>query len=148
MNKVTLLGNLGNDPEIRSTANGSRVATLSLATSQQWKNQAGEKQEKTQWHRLVCWDNAKGPKLATVVESYCRKGDKILVEGMIEYRQWQDREGVTRYSTEIVVRELIMLSGKTEGERPALQPAAAAKGKESFEDFPEALDAEDDDLSF
>lgn len=153
LNKVILIGNLGADPEVRSTANGSRVATLSLATSRRWKNQAGEQQEKTEWHRVVLWNN-KGSTLADVAERYCKKGDKIYVEGSIEYRSWQDREGQTRYTTEITARELIMLSGRGDAGETVSAPAkvaagAAAKGKaESVEDFPEALDSEDDDLPF
>jgi single-strand DNA-binding protein len=111
LNKVILIGNLGADPEVRSTSNGSRVATLSLATSRQWKNQSGEKQEKTEWHRVILWNN-KGSGLADVAEKYCKKGDKVYVEGSIEYRSWQDREGQTRYTTEITARELILLSGR------------------------------------
>jgi single-strand DNA-binding protein len=157
LNKVILIGNLGADPEVRSTSNGSRVATLSLATSRQWKNQAGEKQEKTEWHRVVLWNN-KGSTLADIAERYCKKGDKVYVEGSIEYRSWQDREGQTRYTTEITARELILLSGKGDGAESfsgankvaaAGASAAAPKGKDqSFEDFPEALDGEDDDLPF
>jgi single-strand DNA-binding protein len=154
LNKVTLIGNLGADPEVRSTSNGSRVATLSLATSRRWKNQAGEQQEKTEWHRVILWNN-KGSTLADLAERYMKKGDKIYVEGSIEYRSWQDREGQTRYTTEITAREVILLSGRGEGAEsftPANKVAAAAaapKGKEqSFEDFPEALDSEDDDLPF
>ncbi len=166
LNKVTLIGNVGNDPEIRSTPNGSRVAQVSLATSRQWKSQTGEKQEKTEWHRLVIW-NTKGYALADIVERYVKKGDKLYVEGGIEYRQWQDKEGQTRYTTEINVRELIMLSGRSgsdmgEGEsapsrsrapsneraRAASGTPAAAAGGEDFEDFPGALQDEDDDLPF
>ena len=150
MNKAILVGNLGADPEVRSTANGSRVATLSVATSRQWKNHAGEKQEKTEWHRVVFW-NTKFSNLADIAERYCKKGDKVYVEGSIEYRSWQDREGQTRYTTEINGRELILLSGKGEGAEafaPPSKVAAGAKGKEGFEDFPEALDAEEDDLPF
>jgi single-strand DNA-binding protein len=155
LNKVILIGNLGADPEVRSTSNGSRVATLSVATSRQWKNQSGEKQEKTEWHRVVLWNN-KGSSLADVAEKYCKKGDKVYIEGSIEYRSWQDREGQTRYTTEITARELIMLSGRGESSESSFSPpskvgaaaASAPKGKESFEDFPEALDAEDDDLPF
>jgi single-strand DNA-binding protein len=155
LNKAILIGNLGADPEVRSTSNGSRVATLSVATSRQWKNQAGEKQEKTEWHRVVLWNN-KGSNLADIAERYCKKGDKVYVEGSIEYRSWQDREGQTRYTTEITARELILLSGRGDGAESSFSPAgkvgaaaaAAPKGKESFEDFPEALDAEDDDLPF
>jgi single-strand DNA-binding protein len=156
LNKAILIGNLGADPEVRSTSNGSRVATLSVATSRQWKNQAGEKQEKTEWHRVVLWNN-KGSNLADIAERYCKKGDKVYIEGSIEYRSWQDREGQTRYTTEITARELIMLSGRGDGSESFSSPSkvsaaagagAAPKGKESFEDFPEALDAEDDDLPF
>ena len=157
MNKAILVGNLGADPEVRSTTNGSRVATLSIATSRQWKNQAGEKQEKTEWHRVVFW-NTKFSNLADIAERYCKKGDKVYVEGSIEYRSWQDREGQTRYTTEINGRELILLSGKGgDGAEAFSAPskvaagaagAAGTKGKEGFDDFPEALDAEDDDLPF
>ncbi len=155
MNKAILVGNLGADPEVRSTSNGSRVATLSVATSRQWKDKAGEKQEKTEWHRVVFW-NTKFSSLADIAERYCKKGDKVYVEGSIEYRSWQDREGQTRYTTEINGRELILLSGKGDGAETfstskvaaGAAGAAAPKGKESFDDFPEALDAEDDDLPF
>jgi single-strand DNA-binding protein len=155
LNKAILIGNLGADPEVRSTSNGSRVATLSVATSRQWKNQSGEKQEKTEWHRVVLWNN-KGSNLADIAKKYCKKGDKVYVEGAIEYRSWQDREGQTRYTTEITARELILLSGRGDGAESyspagkvgAASAAATPKGKESFEDFPEALDAEDDDLPF
>ncbi len=153
LNKVILIGNLGADPEVRSTANGSRVATLSLATSRRWKNQAGEQQEKTEWHRVVLWNN-RGSNLADIVERYCKKGDKVYVEGSIEYRSWQDREGQTRYTTEITARDLILLTGRGEPADAVAggkvgAGAAAAKGKtESLEDFPEALDAEEDDLPF
>lgn len=157
LNKATLIGNLGADPEVRTTSNGSKVATLSVATGRQWKNQSGEKQEKTEWHRVVLW-NTRFSTLADVAEKYCKKGDKVYVEGSIEYRSWQDREGQTRYTTEINARELILLSGRSgggdggESYAPAKAAAASpAKGKDkegSFEDFPEALDGEDDDLPF
>ena len=155
LNKVILIGNLGADPEVRSTANGSRVATISVATSRTWKDPSGERKEKTEWHRVILWNN-KGSTLADIVERYCKKGDKVYIEGSIEYRSWQDREGQTRYTTEITARELIMLSGRGDGAESSFSPAgkvgaaaaAAPKGKESFEDFPEALDAEDDDLPF
>ena len=104
-----LIGNLGADPEVRSTANGNRVANLRVATSRQWNNQAGERQEKTEWHRVVLWNGRNSP-LADVAEKYCKKGDRVYVEGRIEYRTWEDREGNTRYTTEINGREIIMLS--------------------------------------
>ena len=158
LNKVTLIGNLGADPEVRSTSGGNRVATFSLATSRSWNSPSGEKQEKTEWHRCVVW-NSKASTLADIVERYLKKGDKVYVEGRIEYRQWQDKEGQTRYSTEINVRELIMLSGRSGGgeadaaEGSTRRPAAAAKGAAGatsgdFEDFRGALEEEDDDLPF
>jgi single-strand DNA-binding protein len=160
LNKVTLIGNLGNDPEVRSTTGGNRVATFSLATSRTWNDQSGAKQEKTEWHRCVVW-NTKGSQLADIVEKYVKKGDKLYVEGRIEYRQWQDKDGQTRYSTEINVRELIMIGGKGGGgdfgggeSMPRRAPMGAPKAKagggggEDFEDFPGALADEDDDLPF
>lgn len=159
LNKVMLIGNLGSDPEVRSTNGGNRVATFSLATSRSWNGQGGEKQEKTEWHRCVVW-NAKGSGLADVVEKYCKKGDRIYVEGRIEYRQWQDKEGQTRYSTEINVRDLLMLGGARGGgggdfdgdsgsrSRATAGAARAGAATEEFEDFPAALQDEDDDLPF
>ncbi len=163
LNKVTLIGNLGTDPEVRSTTGGNRVATFSLATSRTWNDAGGQKQEKTEWHRCVVW-NTKSSQLADIVERYVKKGDKLYVEGRIEYRQWQDKDGQTRYSTEINVRELIMLGGSGgrgggdyEGESGGQRPRAAAApqkakapaaGGEDFEDFPGALNDEDDDLPF
>src|SRR5438477_4839095 len=151
-----LIGNLGADPEVRSTTNGSRVANLSLATSRQWTGQGGEKQEKTEWHRVICWNN-KGAQLADLAEKYMKKGDRIYVEGRIEYRTWEDREKQTRYVTEIIARELIMLGSR--GGAPAATVGAGAvkaasvaeaggKAPESLDAFPEALDEEDDDLPF
>lgn len=163
LNKVTLIGNLGNDPEVRATAGGNRVATFSLATSRSWNDATGAKQEKTEWHRCVVW-NTKNSQLADIVEKYVKKGDKLYVEGRIEYRQWQDKENQTRYSTEINVRELIMLGGAGGGRaggdfesdtgangskaRSTAPAKAKAGGGDDFEDFPGALADEDDDLPF
>jgi single-strand DNA-binding protein len=165
LNKVTLIGNLGSDPEVRSTTGGNRVATFSLATSRSWNDASGAKQEKTEWHRCVVW-NSKASTLADIVERYVKKGDKLFVEGRIEYRQWQDKDGQTKYSTEINVRELIMLGsprgggggeGGAEGGSRSARPAgakakagaAAGTGaSEDFEEFPGALEDEDDDLPF
>src|SRR5438067_11534163 len=96
-----LIGNLGADPEVRSTNNGSRVATLSLATSRQWTGQGGEKQEKTEGHRAVCWNN-KGLQLADLAEKYMRKGDRIYVERRIEYRTCEDPDQQTLCTPEII----------------------------------------------
>jgi len=162
LNKVTLIGNLGADPEVRSTQNGGRVATLSVATSRQWKGQDGNQQEKTEWHRVVFW-NSNYSKLADIAEKYCKKGDKVYVEGSIEYPSLQGREVQARETTEIRGNELILLGGRgAAGEAPftasAPKAAAAAGGgaggakaggkEEDFGDFPDALDGEDDDLPF
>jgi single-strand DNA-binding protein len=163
LNKVMLIGNLGSDPEVRSTTGGNRVANFSLATTRQWNSPSGEKQEKTEWHKCIVW-NTKGTGLADVVEKYCKKGDRIYVEGRIEYRQWQDKENQTRYSTEINVRELLMLGGAkgssgdfdSAGSGRSRAPATAgvkagaagAAGGADFEDFPGALEEGDDDLPF
>lgn len=154
LNKVTLIGNLGTDPEIRTTSNGSRVATLSLATSRQWKAASGERQEKTEWHRVIFW-SSKFNNVIDLIEKYCHKGDKIYVEGRIEYRTWQDREGQTRYTTEVIGNEIILLSGRgqsdggdSSGQKVGATAAAPPRKDESFDDFPEALDSEDDDLPF
>lgn len=152
LNKVTLIGNLGADPEIRTTSNGGKVAQFSIATSRQWSSASGEKQEKTEWHKCVAWNaGARGTGLADVVEKYVKKGDKLYVEGRIEYRQYEDKDKQTRYVTEINVREILLLGGGRGGEgfessRPA--KAAAGKGGDSgFNDFPEAMEG-DDDLPF
>jgi single-strand DNA-binding protein len=159
---VTLIGNVGADPEIR-TAGSGRVAQFSLATTRQWTSQTGEKQEKTEWHRVVAWDSARGAKLANIVEQYVKKGDKLYIEGRIEYRQWQDKENQTRYSTEINANEIILLGGRGGGgggggggddARPARTSAppktkagAAAGESGEFEEFEGGM-AEDDDLPF
>jgi single-strand DNA-binding protein len=147
LNKVMLIGNLGADPEVRSTNNGSRVATLSVATGRQWTAQNGEKQEKTEWHRVICWNN-KGSGLADIAEKYLKKGDKVYIEGRVEYRTWEDREKQTRYVTEIIARELIMLSSKGGGGGGGGGGGAGEGAKVAARAFPEALDEEDDDLPF
>ena len=164
LNKVMLIGNLGADPEVRSTPGGARVATFSLATSRVWNGPGGDKQEKTEWHRCVAW-NAKasqGQQLADVIERYVKKGDKVYVEGRIEYRQWQDKENQTRYTTEINVRELIMLSGRggaggdaSDADGARARATGADRGRSGaaapagdFEDFRASAEEEDDDLPF
>src|SRR5688500_18011187 len=154
-----LIGNLGSDPEVRSTTGGGRVANFSLATSRTWNNASGEKQEKTEWHRCIVW-NTKNGKLADIVEQYLKKGQKVFVEGSIEYRQWQDKENQTRYSTEINVRELVMLGGgrggDSEGGNPGMSrsraperaKSAAGAAGDDFEAFHGALNDEGDDLPF
>ncbi|MGH7700365.1 MAG: single-stranded DNA-binding protein [Gemmatimonadales bacterium] len=156
LNKAMLIGNLGADPEVRTTNSGAKVANFSLATNRQWTSAGGEKQEKTEWHRVICWNN-KGAQLADVAEKFLKKGDRVYVEGRIEYRTWEDREKQTRYVTEIIAREVIMLTPRGGGEgggdlapaRAAAKVAPEGGGKaDSLDAFPEALDEEDDDLPF
>lgn len=116
VNKVILVGNLGKDPEIRSFANGGRVASFSIATSESWKDKAtGEKKERTEWHRIsVLNDNLVG-----IVEKYIKKGAKVYIEGQLETRKWTDKDGVEKYTTEVVLRpfrgEITMLDSKGSG---------------------------------
>ncbi len=159
VNKVTLIGNLGNDPEVRTTAGGGKVSTFSLATSRSWNSQSGEKQEKTEWHRCVAWNGKSGGMgLADIVEKYCKKGERVFVEGSIEYGQYKDKEGQTRYTTEIKVRELMLLGSggrggdfdsDSEGSRSKAPARSGGRGAEgTFDDFPTALEDQDDDLPF
>ena len=107
INKVILVGNLGNDPEVRYMPNGNAVANISLATSDSWKDKtSGEQQEKTEWHRVVFFN-----RLAEIVEQYVKKGSKLYVEGRLQTRSWE-QEGVKRYYTEIVASEMQMLDGR------------------------------------
>lgn len=115
VNKVILVGNLGNDPDVRFTPNGSAVANLSLATSESWKDRnTGQQQEKTEWHRVVIFG-----KLAEIAQQYLRKGSKIYIEGKLQTRKWQGQDGQDRYTTEIVVDgfsgQMQMLDGRQEG---------------------------------
>jgi single-strand DNA-binding protein len=116
VNKVILVGNLGRDPEIRSFANGGRVANLSLATSETWRDkQSGERKERTEWHRVAIFNE----RLVEVAEKYLRKGSKVYLEGQLETRKWTDQSGAEKYTTEVVLRqfrgELTMLDGRAGG---------------------------------
>ena len=151
VNKVILVGNLGADPETRYTTGGDAVTTIRLATSDTWKDKGGEKQERTEWHRVVFFG-----KLAEIAGEYLKKGRSVYVEGRIQTRKWQDKEGQERYTTEIVASEMQMLGGrgggdapfdKAQEDRPAGQtgkPAAgapAAAGGGPFDDM-------EDDIPF
>ena len=133
VNKVTLVGNLGKDPEIRTMRDGGRVATLALATSESWKDKkTGERQERTQWHTVVIFNE----NLVGVAEKYLRTGAKVYVEGQLETRKWQDRENKDRYTTEVVLRpyrgELTMLDGQKHGrEATAAEPMPEAPPHEN-----------------
>lgn len=116
VNKVILVGNLGKDPEIRSFANGGKVASFSIATSESWKDKAsGEKKERTEWHRISVLNE----NLVTIVQKYLKKGMKVYIEGQLETRKWTDKDGQEKYVTEVVLRpfngEITMLEGKGGG---------------------------------
>jgi len=146
VNKVILIGRLGKDPETRYMTSGDAVTNCTLATSENWKDKSGEKQEKTEWHNLVFYR-----RLAEIAGEYLKKGSQIYIEGKLQTRKWQDKEGRDRYNTEIVVNEMTMLGGKSSGgsfeiveKKPAAAavkaaPATAAKG--GLGDF-------DDDIPF
>lgn len=126
LNEVTLIGNVGQDPEIRSTQSGTRIANLSLATSESWNDKSsGEKRERTEWHRVAIFNDG----LVGVVEKYVRKGSKIFVRGKLQTRKWQDQSGQDRYSTEVVLQQfgsqLILLGDSKGGSRPP--PAESAE---------------------
>lgn len=110
VNKVMLIGNLGGDPELRYTPAGSALATFSLATNEVWKDKDGNNQERTEWHRIVTWN-----KLAENVGEYLKKGSQAYVEGRLTTRNWQDKDGVKRYTTEIVAQTVKFLDRKGEG---------------------------------
>ena len=116
VNKVILIGNLGRDPEIRNTNDGTKVAQLSLATSENWKDrQTGERKERTEWHRVVVFND----RLVEVIERFVKKGSKIYIEGALQTRKWTDNAGVEKYTTEIVLQkfrgELTLLDGRQGG---------------------------------
>lgn len=113
VNKVILIGNLGADPDVRSMPSGDELVNLSIATSESWKDKDGQKQERTQWHKVVIFNSG----LVKVAKSYLKKGAKVYIEGQLETRKWDDKEGKTQYTTEVVLRpfrgELTMLDGRS-----------------------------------
>ncbi|MDE3021350.1 MAG: single-stranded DNA-binding protein [Pseudomonadota bacterium] len=128
VNKVILIGNLGRDPEMRYATNGDAIANLAIATSEQWKDKSGEKQEKTEWHKVVFFG-----KLAEIVSQYLKKGSSIYLEGKLQTRKWQNKEGQDQYTTEIVGERMQMLGSKSEGgsatqNRSPDQPAVSSAG--------------------
>jgi single-strand DNA-binding protein len=159
VNKVILVGNLGQDPEVRYTANGAAVANISVATTEQWTDrQSGQKQERTEWHRVVMFG-----RLGEIAGEYLKKGSQVYLEGKLQTRKWQDQNGQDRYTTEIVANEMQMLGGRGGGssdynsqgfgggapsrQQPAAQPQgggpapSAPAGGSNFDDF-------DDDIPF
>jgi single-strand DNA-binding protein len=148
VNKVILLGNLGKDPEIRTLENGVKVCTFSLATSESYKDRnSGETITRTEWHNIVMWRG-----LADVAERFLKKGSQIYVEGKIQTRNYQDKEGNQRYMTEVVANEMTMLGGRpggqNEGGGSQNRPEPAASGNNRNDSAPSGGDDEEDDLPF
>lgn len=125
VNKVFLLGHLGKDPDIRYMQNGTAVATFSIATSEQWKDNDGNAQERTQWHNIVAWR-----KLAEICGEYLKKGSHIYLEGKLQYRNYDDKNGLKRYVTEIVMEELVMLDTRGGQAAPAPDTSNVATNAE------------------
>ena len=132
MNKVQLIGNVGKDPETRAMQNGGKVCSLTLATSESWKDKAsGERKERTEWHRVVIYNTH----LIDVAQKYLRKGSKVYVEGQLETKKWQDRDGTDRYTTEVVLKQF---GGEIEllDRKPAeAEPAEVNAGRPVVEDY-------------
>ena len=138
VNKVILVGRLGQDPEVRYTQGGTAVANLRIATDETWKDQSGERQQRTEWHTVVAWR-----RLAEICGQYLSKGRLVYIEGKLQTRSWQDREGNKRYSTEVQADNMVMLGGgrSEEGQAtPAPAQPAAASGADSG--------TSDDDIPF
>ncbi|MFC5345465.1 single-stranded DNA-binding protein [Brevundimonas staleyi] len=136
VNKVILIGNLGRDPEIRSMPNGDRIANLSIATSEQWRDKAsGERKEKTEWHRVVIFND----NIVKVVENYVKKGTTVYIEGALQTRKWTDQQGVEKYSTEIVVGrfkgELTLLGGRGDGAGQGGGYGGGSGGRSNDDDY-------------
>lgn len=160
VNKVILVGNVGNDPEIRTFQNGGRVANLSLATSESWKDKnTGERKDKTEWHRVSVLNEG----LVKVIENYVNKGSKLYIEGQLETRKWQDQNGQDKYSTEVVLRpyrgELTMLdsrgggasqgSGFSDSQSGSFQHGAPAnQGAAATAAAPAPMDELEDEIPF
>lgn len=134
LNKVTLIGNLGADPEARSLNGGGEVVNLRLATSEQWKDKDGNRQERTEWHNVAIFNE----NIGRVVKSYCRKGSKVYLEGALQTRKWQDQSGTDKYTTEVVIQrfrgDLVLLDAK-QGTAATPQTATADEDETDFVPF-------------
>jgi single-strand DNA-binding protein len=152
LNKVLLLGNLGKDPEVRYTSSGKAVATFTIATSQQWRDQDGNDQERTEWHRVVAWG-----RLGEICGEYLSKGKQVFIEGRIQSREWEDQEGNKRTTVEIIANDMIMLGGgspsqsRSSGESQKRQAYSQPRGPErggKREERPQPPPPPEDDIPF
>jgi single-strand DNA-binding protein len=139
LNKVMLIGNLGRDPELRYTSGGTPVANFTMATTERWTDPSGDRKESTEWHRIVVW-----AKQAEIVAEYLRKGRQVYVEGSLQTREWTDRDGNKRYTTEVKARNVLMLGRREEAGPPAEAPSPGEPAKET--DSSEGFG--DDDIPF
>jgi len=141
INKVIIVGNLGQDPEIKYTAGGAAVTTLSIATSDSWKDKdSGMEQERTEWHRVVLWR-----RLAEIAGEYLKKGSKVYIEGQLQTRKWE-QEGQTRYTTEIIARDMQFLDSRGSSNNPATQKSSEMN-EQSAANVPDSA-IDDDDIPF
>jgi single-strand DNA-binding protein len=147
LNKVMLIGNVGSDPEIRTTGGGAKVAKFSLATNRTYNDRSGQRQEKTEWHRITAWE-----RLADLIEQYVHKGDRLYIEGSIEYSQTEDEQGKPRYFTDIIARDLVMLGGSGAGgggfDRERGERSMARSRPKPQTQASSPFEADDDDLPF
>ncbi|MDZ7693302.1 MAG: single-stranded DNA-binding protein [Balneolaceae bacterium] len=147
LNKAMIIGRLGQDPEVRYTQSNTAVANLSVATSERYKDSSGEWKENTEWHRVVAWG-----RLAEICQEYLKKGSQVYIEGPIQTRQWEDRDGQTRYTTEIKALTLTMLDSKKDSGDTRVVPdkpaSASSKPVDSKVELDEDFDDLDDDLPF
>ena len=140
VNKVILIGNLGSDPELKYTPSGAAVTNFNVATNEVWNDKDGNKQERTEWHRVVLWR-----KLAEIAGEYLKKGSKVYLEGRLQTRSWEDKDGVKRYTTEVVADNMTMLDAKSEGGGSSSGVSSAPPPSEA----PPAADSgAEDDLPF
>lgn len=149
VNKVILIGHIGTDPDLRYMPSGNAATTLSVATNESWKDkQTGERQERTEWHRVVCFN-----RLGEIAGEYVKKGSRVYIEGSLRTRKWQDQQGADRYTTEIVASDLQMLDAKgtvSGGDFADMSSAPAPRAQAKPKAAPEASSAEalDDDIPF
>lgn len=129
LNKVMIIGNVTRDPEVRTTPQGTNVASFSVATNYAWKDQAGQKQEKAEFHNVVVWR-----KLADICGQYLRKGTKVYIEGRLQTRDWESQDGVKHYKTEIIADNMMMLDRRGGGEGSAPRPASPTASDEPAEE--------------
>ena len=146
VNKVMIIGRLGADPEVKTVSGGQNVARLSVATSENWTDREGQKQERTEWHRIVVWG-----KLADLCGKYLSKGRQVYLEGRLQTRSWEDQQGQKKYSTEIVANTVQFLSGQADGQRPNAGGGGGGGGGNDFgaQDFgPEPTFDNSDEIPF